>query len=212
MAGNTAHISPRLLQPGKNFTGSGWCKMKGKFILVLGGSRSGKSEFAEKIAADTNKRVAYIATAAICDEEMAERVRLHQERRPGNWVTVEEKIDVPGVLAKYGQGDVLLLDCVTVWITNLLLEQQHSDLKSASMKNEQHILEQVARISEAVENGADLIVVSSEVGLGLIPEYPLGRVFRDLAGKANQLLALKADSVFLLVAGIPMEIKSDRQK
>jgi adenosylcobinamide kinase/adenosylcobinamide-phosphate guanylyltransferase len=116
------------------------------------------------------------------------------------------------VLAKYGQGDVLLLDCVTVWITNLLLEQQHSDLKSASMKNEQHILEQVARISEAVENGADLIVVSSEVGLGLIPEYPLGRVFRDLAGKANQLLALKADSVFLLVAGIPMEIKSDRQK
>ncbi len=186
--------------------------MKGKLILILGGSRSGKSEFAEKIAADTNKRVVYIATASICDDEMAERVRLHQERRPGNWVTVEEEIDVLGVLGKYGQGDVLLLDCATVWITNLLLDQQHSDLKTASVKNEKHILEQVARMPEAVENGADLIVVSSEVGLGLIPEYPLGRVFRDLAGKANQLLASKADSVFLLVAGLPMEIKSDRQK
>ncbi len=185
--------------------------MKGKLILVLGGSRSGKSEFAEKIAADTNKRVAYIATASICDEEMAKRVRLHQERRPGNWVTVEEEIDVPGVLGKYGQGDALLLDCVTVWITNLLTDQQ-SDQKTASIKIEQHILEQAARITEAVEYGADLIVVSSEVGLGLIPEYPLGRIFRDLAGKVNQLLAAKADSVFLLVAGIPMEIKSDRQK
>lgn len=185
--------------------------MKGKLILVLGGSRSGKSEFAEKIAADTNKRVAYIATASICDEEMAKRVKLHQERRPGNWVTVEEEIDVPGVLGKYGQGDVLLLDCVTVWITNLLINQQ-SDQKTTSIKIERHILAQAARIAEAVEYGADLIVVSSEVGLGLIPEYPLGRIFRDLAGKVNQLLAAKADSVFLLVAGIPMEIKSDRQK
>jgi adenosylcobinamide kinase/adenosylcobinamide-phosphate guanylyltransferase len=205
-------MPPRFLQPGKNFIGSGWCKMKGKLILVLGGSRSGKSEFAEKIAADTNKRVAYIATAAICDEEMAKRVRLHQERRPDNWVTVEEEIDVPGALSKYGQGDALLLDCVTVWITNLLLNQQQSDMKTASIKIEQHILEQAARITETVEYGADLIVVSSEVGLGLIPEYPLGRIFRDLAGKVNQLLAAKADSVFLLVAGIPMEIKSDRQK
>jgi adenosylcobinamide kinase/adenosylcobinamide-phosphate guanylyltransferase len=186
--------------------------MKGKLILVLGGSRSGKSEYAEKIAVDTNKRVAYIATAAICDEEMAARVRLHRERRPGNWVTVEEETDIPGVLAKYGQGDVLLLDCAAVWITNLLLKQQHSDLEADAIKKEQHILEQVARISEAVGKGADLIVVSSEVGLGLIPEYPLGRLFRDLVGKANQLLASKADSVFLLVAGIPMEIKRDLQK
>jgi adenosylcobinamide kinase/adenosylcobinamide-phosphate guanylyltransferase len=206
------YMPPRFLQPGKNFIVNGWCKMKGKLILVLGGSRSGKSEFAEKIAADTNKRVAYIATAAICDEEMAERVRLHQERRPDSWVTVEEETDIPGVLGKYGQGDALLLDCVTVWITNLLLAQQQSDLKTASIKIEQYILGQVARIPEAVEYGADLIVVSSEVGLGLIPEYPLGRVFRDLVGKTNQLLASKADRVFLLVAGIPMELKSDLQK
>jgi adenosylcobinamide kinase/adenosylcobinamide-phosphate guanylyltransferase len=198
-------------EAGENFYLYRLVNMKGKFVLVLGGSRSGKSEFAEKIAGDSGKRVVYIATAAICDEEMAQRVRLHQERRPDNWVTVEEEKDIPGVLGKYGQGDALLLDCATVWITNLLLDQQHSELKTDTLKKEQHILEQFARLAEIVENGADLIVVTSEVGLGLIPEYPLGRVFRDLAGKANQMLAARADSVFLLVAGIPFKIKSDRQ-
>jgi adenosylcobinamide kinase/adenosylcobinamide-phosphate guanylyltransferase len=185
--------------------------MKGKFILVLGGSRSGKSEYAEELAERSGKRIIYIATAGVHDDEMAERVKLHQERRPQSWVTVEEEKDVLDVLSQGGAGDAYLLDCATLWLTNLLLEQQISEMKTEPSEKEAQILAQVARLSETVDNGADLIVVSSEVGLGLIPEQPLGRVFRDLAGKANQLLASRADSVYLLVAGIPMEIKRQRQ-
>jgi adenosylcobinamide kinase/adenosylcobinamide-phosphate guanylyltransferase len=185
--------------------------MKGKFILVLGGSRSGKSEYAEELAERSGKRITYIATAAVHDDEMAERVKLHQERRPQNWLTVEAEKNVLDVLSQGGEGDAFLLDCATLWLTNLLLDQQNSKMIIAPSEKETQILEQVARLSETVENGADLIVVSNEVGLGLIPEHPMGRVFRDLAGKANQLMASRADSVYLLVAGIPMEIKNQRQ-
>lgn len=184
--------------------------MKGKLILILGGSRSGKSEFAEKIAERSGKRIIYIATAAVRDEEMAERVKLHQKRRPKDWVTVEEEKDVLGVLSRGGKEDVFLLDCATIWLTNLLLEHQHSEPDiSPDIKGTQ-IMEQVASLAKTVERGLDLIVVSNEVGLGIIPEYPLGRLFRDLAGKANQVLAANADRVYLVVAGIPMEIKSER--
>lgn len=186
--------------------------MRGKLILVLGGSRSGKSEFAEKIAERSGKRIIYIATAAIRDEEMAERVKLHQRRRPKDWVTVEEEKDVLGVLGRGVKEDVFLLDCATIWLTNLLLDQQHSGADIAPNKKGTQIMEQVASLAETVESGLDLIVVSNEVGLGIIPEHPLGRLFRDLAGKANQVLASRADSVYLVVAGIPMEIKSERQK
>lgn len=180
-------------------------------MLVLGGARSGKSEFAEKIAERTGKRMTYIATAAIRDEEMAERVKLHQKRRPNSWITVEEEKDILGVLDRGGKADVFLLDCATVWLTNLLLEQQHTETDAALDKKEALILELVAGLAQTVENGLDLIVVSNEVGLGIVPEHPLGRTFRDLAGKANQVLASKADSVYLVVAGIPLVIKGERQ-
>ncbi|NLI12677.1 bifunctional adenosylcobinamide kinase/adenosylcobinamide-phosphate guanylyltransferase [Pelotomaculum propionicicum] len=174
--------------------------MKGKLILVLGGSRSGKSEFAEKIAGKLGGRVTYIATAAVNDSEMAERVRLHRTRRPEHWVTVEEEKDVAGVVRKGCEGEVFLLDCVTVWLTNLMLDSEQQD----------YIMEKVYQLADSVDNGANLILVSNEVGLGLVPEYPLGRLFRDLAGKANQALAAKADQVYFVVAGLPMEIKPDR--
>jgi len=180
--------------------------MKGKLTLVLGGSRSGKSEFAEKMAERSGKNLIYIATAAVRDEEMAERVKLHRKRRPENWVTVEEEIDVLGVLSRGGKGDVFLLDCATIWLTNLLFNEQHSG--NERDRNETRVLEEVARLTETVDKGLDLIVVSNEVGLGVVPEHPLGRLFRDLAGRANQIMAAKADSVYLVVAGIPMEIKS----
>lgn len=181
--------------------------MKGKLTLVLGGSRSGKSEFAEKMAERSGKNVIYIATAAVRDEEMAERVKLHRKRRPENWVTVEEEIDVLGVLSRGGKGDVFLLDCATIWLTNLLFNEQHSGNERDG--NGTRVLEEVARLTETVDKGLDLIVVSNEVGLGIVPEHPLGRLFRDLAGRANQVMAAKADSVYLVVAGIPVEIKSE---
>lgn len=181
--------------------------MRGKLTLVLGGARSGKSEFAEKMAERSGKNIIYIATAAVRDEEMAERVKLHRKRRPENWVTVEEEIDVLGVLSRGGKGDVFLLDCATIWLTNLLLNEQHSG--NERDRNGTRVLEEVARLTETVDKGLDLIVVSNEVGLGVVPEHPLGRLFRDLAGRANQVMAAKADNVYLVVAGIPMEIKSE---
>lgn len=181
--------------------------MKGKLTLVLGGSRSGKSEFAEKMAERSGKNLIYIATAAVRDEEMAERVKLHRKRRPEKWITVEEEIDVLGVLSRGGKGDVFLLDCATIWLTNLLFNDQHSGQERD--RNGTRVLEEVARLTETVDKGLDLIVVSNEVGLGVVPEHPLGRLFRDLAGRANQVMAAKADSVYLVVAGIPMEIKSE---
>ncbi len=183
--------------------------MKGKLVLVLGGSRSGKSEFAESIAGQMGGAVTYIATAAVGDREMADRVKLHRARRPQDWCTVEEEKDVSRVVCNGREGDVFLLDCVTVWITNLILDNQLTEQDLKSGVKERYVMEKVFQLADAVENGAHLILVSNEVGLGLVPEYPLGRLFRDLAGKVNQVLAAKADQVYFVVAGLPLEIKSD---
>ncbi len=183
--------------------------MKGKLVLVLGGSRSGKSEFAESIAGQMGGSVTYIATTAVRDREMADRVILHRARRPQHWGTVEEEKDVSRVVSNGREGDVFLLDCVTVWITNLILDNQLTEQDLKAGEKERYVMEKVFQLADAVENGAHLILVSNEVGLGLVPEYPLGRLFRDLAGKVNQVLAAKADQVYFVVAGLPLEIKSD---
>lgn len=176
--------------------------------MVLGGSRSGKSQFAEEIAGQMGGRVIYIATAAVRDGEMTERVRLHRERRPQSWETVEEEKNVPGILGKGREGDVFLLDCATLWITNLLLDESLPKPGATPAEKNAYVVEQAARLADTVESGAHLIIVSNEIGLGLVPEHPLGRVFRDLAGKVNQVLAAKADQVYFTVAGLPLEIKS----
>lgn len=185
----------------------GWCSMKGKLSLVLGGSRSGKSQFAEEIATRSDKRVTYIATAAIFDEEMAARVKLHRERRAKDWLTIEEERNVLEVLNQGGEGDIFLLDCATVWLSNLLFYQQSLAPNTPAQAIEKQLMAMVTDLTETTKSGLDLIVVSNEIGLGVVPEHYLGRLFRDLAGKANQLLATRADSVYLVVAGIPMEIK-----
>ncbi len=185
----------------------GWCSMKGKLSLILGGSRSGKSQFAEEIAARSGKRVTYIATAAIFDQEMAARVKLHRERRDKDWLTVEEEENVLEVLNQGGKGEVFLLDCATVWLSNLLFYQQDMAPDTPVQTIEKQLMALVTNLAETTKRGLDLIVVSNEIGLGIVPEHYLGRLFRDLAGKANQLLAARADSVYLVVAGIPMKIK-----
>ena len=183
--------------------------MKGKLVLVLGGSRSGKSEFAESIAGQMGGAVTYIATTAVRDPEMADRVKIHRARRPQDWGTVEEEKDVSRVVSNGREGEVFLLDCVTVWITNLILDDQLTEQDLKAGEKERYVMEKVFQLADAVENGAHLILVSNEVGLGLVPEYPLGRLFRDLAGKVNQVLAARADQVYFVVAGLPLEIKSD---
>ncbi len=175
---------------------------------MLGGSRSGKSEFAENIAARMGKQVTYIATAAVRDKEMTDRVRLHRERRPQSWKTIEEEKHICQVISKGRKGDVFLLDCVTGWITNLLLDDLIPATKAKHADKSSYIMGQVEQLMGTIDHGAHLIAVSNDVGLGLVPEYPLGRIFRDLAGKVNQALASKADQVYFVVAGLHLEIKS----
>lgn len=178
-----------------------------EIVLVIGGARSGKSAVAERYASSMNSKVVYIATAGVQDEEMARRVELHRERRPASWPTIEEKYYLDGVLTKLSAGSVVLVDCLTIWITNWLLDKTIEDL-SAEAKEARVLQETSNFIKAAQDNKLKLIMVSNEVGYGLVPDNELGRLFRDIAGRVNQYVVAMADKVFWVVAGIPLEIKS----
>ncbi len=174
--------------------------------LVLGGARSGKSSFAERLAAKYGPRVLYIATATVDDDEMRCRVAEHRARRPVEWETVEESLFVSTAMEKKGAGrDAVILDCLGFLVSNLLMDSEGAaeteGIEGAAIR------EVEALIRCARSAGTPLIVVSNEVGMGVVPEYPLGRSFRDALGRANQVLAEAAHEVYLLVAGIPMRIK-----
>jgi adenosylcobinamide kinase/adenosylcobinamide-phosphate guanylyltransferase len=179
---------------------------------VLGGARSGKSSFAEEIVTKLGGLdVIYLATSEVRDQEMAQRIKHHQSSRPSEWATIEEPKNIGEVLADLKQGAVVLLDCLTLLISNLLLAEQ--DLKEKEYdfrgaEKEEEIITEVERIITVVkERGLTLVVVSNEVGQGLVPAYKLGRVYRDIVGRANQLVASQADGVYITYAGIPVEIK-----
>lgn len=193
---DTAH----LLQPSGN---SGACA---ELILVLGGARSGKSTFAQKLACDLGgAQVLFVATAEAGDEEMQRRIARHRRRRPEEWRTLEVHRDVgPAIRKHIGESRVVLLDCLSLLVANLLLEAQ--DIFSDEL--EAQVMAEVESLVSCVgETAAHLIVVSNEVGCGLVPEYPLGRAYRDLLGCANQAVARSADRVYVLTAGIPVAIK-----
>ena len=199
-----------------------------KFTLITGGARSGKSTFAELLAAQAKSKVIYIATARIWDGEMALRVKKHQEQRPSSWLLIEEPLNVQDTLTQLKDEEgVVLLDCVTLWLTNLLLAGQveqsnHSDQSAPSdLQNSRHIynhlepqilatVQDVARLAQEIK--PKVIFVTNEVGQGIVPENPLGRAYRDLAGRSNQILARSADHVYMVVAGLPMDLKHSGEK
>ena len=172
--------------------------------LVLGGARSGKSLHAQFLAAAAGGPVLFVATAAAVspdeDPEMAERVARHRADRPSHWKTLEAPLDVVGAVRS--AEAVVLVDCVTLWISNLLYE--HRALEGAS--REKKILGEVEALA-AVLREREAVAVSNEVGEGIVPETRLAREFRDLQGQANQILARQASRVVLLVAGIPLTLK-----
>ena len=177
--------------------------MKNSIVLVTGGARSGKSAFAEGLVRSCGGRRFYIATAPVCDAEMAERVRLHRDRRAADgWTTIEEQVDLPRALkAAAEQGaEAVLVDCLTLWINNLLYHDETLD--------EGRFAERCREMLECLRalplRG---VLVLSEVGLGMVPGNALARRFRDLSGRCAQLVAAEADEVFLVVAGIPVKIK-----
>ena len=180
----------------------------GKLIFVTGGARSGKSTFAEELAA-RSENVTYIATAVAFDEEMRARIRHHKERRPAHWGTVEQYKDLGRVLSDL--SGTVLLDCVTVMLTNLMMDMP-VDWEKPSAEDAQRAEDSIRGqidgiVSAAKTRSGTLIVVTNELGMGLVPMTPFGRIFRDVAGRVNQGLAAQADEAYLLVSGIPVRLK-----
>lgn len=168
---------------------------QGSLTFVLGGARSGKSTHAETLVSACPAPWAYIATAQAFDDEMRERIGLHRERRDGRWHTVEAPLDLADAIGRVPDGQALLVDCLTLWLTNVMLAEQ--DVEAAC--------ENLATV--LAKPHGQWFVVSNEVGLGIVPDNRLGRNFRDAAGRLNQMVASKADAVLFMVAGLPMKVK-----
>lgn len=170
-----------------------------EIILITGGCRSGKSRFGQRWAEERASKRLFLATARASDDEMVERIRRHQAARGKGWVTVEEPQMVNRVIQEHGSTvEVILLDCVTIWVSNLLMKGL----------SDEEILDQVKGVKETLSQvPCSVATVTNEVGWGIVPDHPLGRRFRDLAGSVNQLLAQPADRGVLMVAGILMVVK-----
>ena len=177
--------------------------MSNKLILVTGGARSGKSRLGEALVKSADGTHFYIATAPVLDDEMAERVRRHQERRKNEkWTTIEEERNLAGAVRLTASEDAgaVLIDCLTLWINNLLYENPEL--------NEDAMEEKTRELLAALRSGPPLgVAVINEVGLGLVPESPLSRRFRDLSGRCSQIIAAEADEVYFMIAGIAQRIK-----
>lgn len=176
-----------------------------ELILILGGARSGKTTYAQRLAHElAGDAVLFVATAESRDAEMAQRIAAHQRARPQAWRTLETPRNVGAAIAAADAARVVLIDCLTLLVSNAILalgEEPDAAPAEAAVRAEVDALLATQRRSPAT-----FIVVSNEVGLGLVPPYPLGRVYRDLLGLANQMLAAQATRVYLMVAGIPVDI------
>ena len=177
--------------------------MPKQLIFLLGGARSGKSSFAERLAQHRGGRVLYAATAEALDADMVRRIAAHRRQRPPEWDTLEEPVNLGSVLPSALQGyDTCLLDCLTLWVSNLLLSKEDNPCA------QQEIVAAANQLLEVYEQcPATWIVVSNEVGLGVVPPYPLGATYRDALGRVNQVMAARADRVYFMVAGLALEMK-----
>lgn len=172
-----------------------------KFILILGGVRSGKSHYAVEVAKKTSKRVAFIATCTSPDAEMKERIKRHRASRPRHWKIFEAGKDIKSIFANLEEGyEVIIIDCLGIWVSNLLME----NLKDPQIFK---ILKELTQVIS--QSGFTTILVSNEVGCGIVPDNSLARRFRDIVGFANQMMAAAADEIFLMSAGIPLKIKGE---
>ena len=190
--------------------------MKNKIFLVLGGARSGKSDFAEKLMYHSRgKRKGYIATSQILDDEMRYRVILHRQRRPSSWHTFEVMHEAGAEMDRIlEEADAILFDCITMYVNNILMDHMKgitvetlgvSDLTTLQSSLEKDLDRMFDKIAKASDK--EIIFVSDELGMGIVPANAMSRVYRDLVGLANQYVAKRADKVYLSIAGITMELK-----
>ena len=172
---------------------------QGSVTLVLGGVRSGKSRYAQQLA-EQSSHVVFIATATVSDDEMKAKIQRHREDRPANWLTVEEPLELAQALTRHAPDcEVILLDCLTVFASNLM---------DAEGDDDNAIERRVQELCEALHSvRCSVLLVSNEVGSGVVPAYPAGRKYRDLLGEINQRVARLADDVVLMVAGLPLALK-----
>jgi adenosylcobinamide kinase/adenosylcobinamide-phosphate guanylyltransferase len=184
--------------------------------LVLGGARSGKSRYAQSLC-DSASSVIYVATARVeensGDDEMRERIARHRADRPAIWKTVEEPLDPSRAVSESPHEATLLIDCATIWISNLMWEFRTEPVAEQNrliFEKVDYLIDVVRRRAESLPDGAsagEVVIVSNEVGSGIVPEHPVARSFRDLQGFANQRLAQAADNVVFIVAGLSLRLK-----
>lgn len=190
---------------------------RGRFYFITGGARSGKSAYAEQLAVTLERPVTYVATAEAKDPEMAERIARHRQRRPASWTTIEEARAVAEVVERIGQqNQAIIIDCLTLLITNLIYQDWPLQ-GAAAFPGEstggggrigEAVMAEMRRLAEAAHNSrAQVILVSNELGLGIVPADPESRLFRDLAGWSNQVMAARADRALLLVSGLALDLK-----
>ena len=187
--------------------------MKGRIHLVLGGARSGKSTYAEQMAMALSNDVLYIATAVITDDDMADRIERHKASRPSNWHTLEQYSTFENLvsLEAFSDSEVVLLDCLTVMMTNLMFASDidfEDTTPSAIGDVEASIKREIDELIKAIRLvDKHLVIVSNEVGLGIVPAYKLGSYFRDISGRMNQYVAKLADDVTFIASGLPLVLK-----
>ena len=181
--------------------------MAARLTLITGGARSGKSAFAERLAAQ-GKRVLFVATAEALDDDMARRIAAHRGSRPAEWDTLEEPRSLPEAIRRKAAGadspyDTIIVDCLTIWVSNLLL------LHEGNADAEARIVEAAKKLLDVrASSDASWIVVTNEVGLGVVPSSSLGRTYRDALGRVNSLVASRADKVYLMAAGLALDLKA----
>ncbi len=182
-----------------------------KSILIIGGARSGKSRFAQELALELGESVLFVATAVAGDEEMQHRIEEHQRARSAAWATLEVTTHIASQIEqKISEAQVVVVDCITLLVNNIF-SQYYNDQTSEQIDApliEKKVTSEISELVECINHiDASFIIVTNEVGMGLVPANKMGRLYRDLLGKANQLLAQEADEVYLMVAGLPVQIK-----
>lgn len=184
-----------------------------RIIYITGGARSGKSTYAEELAENIGEKILYIATAIGFDAGMKDRIKKHQERRPSHWDTLEAyknfKLEIEKKIEKY---DTILFDCITVMVTNIMLEDHSMDWNKVSHGEideiEKSVQKEIFELIDTVnEKNLKIIIVSNELGMGIVPENRLARIFRDIAGRVNQIVAEASDEAYLVVSGQKLRLK-----
>lgn len=181
-------------------------------ILITGGARSGKSDFAHELALRPGEPVLFVATATAGDEEMAQRIEQHQRARPAAWSTLEATTHIGSqILEKAGGAKVVIVDCITLLVGNIFSQYDRQGEQIDASLVEKEVTAEINGLIDCISRvDACFIIVTNEVGTGLVPPSKAARLYRDLLGKANQMLAVVCDEVYLMVAGLPVKIKPTR--